>query len=180
MGISGKCDFQDTCEIFGAQKILQDYKVYAADNTIVPLAMKTEKDLVAYYPYLTTLMTFDKEKGGVIHLSRQSFIDTEEREWLEMRLKTDIRYWKRCKRKQERFDEKECLKQLSIFSDPNTDEKIVKRIKEAGDKATIDGIIHDAVHDRMRSEWLKLMVDAGWDEQSARHWIYGFWRSDAY
>lgn len=175
MGLSGKCDFQDTCEIFGAQTILEKYKVYAAGNGIVPLAMNSEKDLVAYYPYLVAVMVSDKGRGGEIHLSRQSFIDAEEREWLEWRLKCGIRYWKRCKRKQERFDEKECLEQIIFFSETETDKKIVERIKTDGDKATVNGL-HDATHDRMRAEWLKLMVDAGWDEMEAKHWIYGNWR----
>ena len=84
MGVSSKCDFGDTCSMFNTpQEILEKYKVYAYDNDIVPLKMETEKDLIAYYPYLVTLMCCNKEEGGIIHLSHESYIDSEEREHME-------------------------------------------------------------------------------------------------
>ena len=178
MGISGKCDFEDTCSMFNTpQEILEKYQVYAYDNDIVPLKMETEKDLIAYYPYLVTLMCCNKEEGGIIHLSHESYIDSEEREHMEYKLNEIKRYYRKCKRKKQPFDKDEALKLLSWYGSKPKDYEIaiVDRVAELGENATVEDL-HDKIHDHMRKEWLDLMIKAGWDKRVAYKWVYGWLR----
>ena len=171
MGISGKCDFEDTCVMY--DNILDKYKIYAYGNEIIPLEMKSKKDLVAYYPYIVSLMVHDG-----IHLSKQSFIDSEEQENMQWRLDKLIKYYKKCKRKKIEFDKNEALKEICWI---NVDEpepyeiELVDRVAEYGVNATIDNL-HDSMHDMMRNEWYALMLDNGRDEDRAYRWVYGWQR----
>lgn len=175
--ISGKSDFQDWCEMHNTpDEIINKYNIYCGDN-IVPLKIESKKDLVAYYPYLTTLIVFDKETGGKVYLSHDSFIDREERERLQWKLDEIKKYRRKCRRKKVPFNKDEAIKLISPFY--NTDApyllEIVDRVMKNGDKATIDGI-HDPFHERMREKWFDIMVSNGWDEKTAYIWVYGFKR----
>lgn len=170
MSIAGKCCFQDTVEIFGAENILNNYNVYIGDN-ILPLRMETEKDLIPYYPYLESLIYSDKETGGIIRLHEKSFIDEEEEESLEICLEIIKRYWKSCKRKKEQFDKEEALKRACIFSQEIHHIELVNRVEKFGDKANIKGI-HDPYHEKLREELYNLMIKYGWNENQAYYWIY--------
>lgn len=174
MGISGKCGFQETVEIYGAQNILDKYKVYAANNEIIPLKMESEKDLVAYYTYGTPFMSGGKD-GGVIMLSSESYIDTEEREDLQWNLKELQKYYKKCKRNKISFDKEEALKKITLFWPPEDYQiELVDRVAEKGNKATIEGL-HTQWHDSRRKEWFDLMVDKyDWDKNRAYRWVYGW------
>lgn len=178
MGISGKSDFQDICEMhYTPEEILKNYKVYAYNNTIVPLQMISKKDLVAYYPYIVAIMAKD-DSGGVIHLSEKSYIDTSEEERLNWDLETLVRYWKKCKRNHKEFDKNEALKRIVWPTDDIPEDyeiELVERVAEYGAKATIDDL-HDSYHDGMRNEWYQLMIDAGWNKQQAYRWVYGWKR----
>lgn len=178
MGISGKSDFQDICEMHHTpEQILKNYKVYAYNNTLVPLQMISKKDLVAYYPYIVTIMGKFKD-DGVIWLSEKSYIDTSEEKKLNLDLETLIRYWKKCKRNHKEFDKNEALKMIVWPTDDIPEDyeiELVDRVAEYGAKATIDDL-HDSYHDRMRNEWYQLMIDAGWNKQQAYKWVYGWKR----
>lgn len=179
MGLSGKSDFQDIVEMhYSAEKILSKYKIYASIKDIIPLKIETKKDLVAYYPYLVSTMSSNKEEGGVIRLSQKSYINMEEEESLTYKLNNLIKYYKKCKRKKIPFDKNEALKKINLFSEdyPRQYEiDLVNRVAEFGTKATIENI-HDPMHDRMRKEWFDLMVESGWDEDIAYRWIFGWSR----
>lgn len=179
MGISGKADFEDVCTMHhSAEEILSKYEIYASINDIIPLKIQTEKDLVAYYPYLVAAMYSSKEDGGTIRLTSKSYIDIEEEEHLTWRLNDLIRYYKKCKRKKIPFDKNEALKKINLFSEdyPRQYEiDLVNRVAEFGTKATIENI-HDPMHDRMRKEWFDLMVESGWNEDIAYRWIFGWSR----
>lgn len=175
MSISGKCDFGDTCEIFGINNIIKNYDVYVYPNDIIPLKITSEKDLIAYYPYLVSLMCKDKNSGTII-LSEKSFIDSEEKDWLTIIMNNVIKYYKKCKRKKVDFDKQEAIKLIvwPINDEPEDYQiEIVNRVAKYGDKATLDGL-HDRIHERMRDEWYQMMVDAGWDKNKAHIWVYGF------
>lgn len=178
MGISSKSDFQDWCEMHNTpEEILEEYKVYAYGNDIVPLRMESKKDLVAYYPYIVTVMAKNKD-SGVIHLSEKSYIDTSEEEKLNWDLKALIRYWKKCKKNHDVFDKNEALKKIVWPIDDTPEDyeiELVERVAEYGAKAIIDDL-HDSYHDRMRNEWYQLMIDAGWSKQEAYKWVYGWKR----
>lgn len=176
--ISGKCDFSDTVELYGADKILSGYKIYAAHNDVIPLKFEKPADLIAYYPYIVGMMYGDNKKGcGIIHLSERSYIDIEEEENMKWRLDTVKRIWRRCKRKKVPFDRTAAEKELCLFNEPMSGYKkeIIDRVEKLGDKATIEDI-HDEWHDRMRKEWYELMVTNGWDEVAAYRWVFGWKR----
>lgn len=175
MGISGKCDFEDTCSIYGTKEILDKYNIFISGHEVVPLKMESEKDLVAYYPYLVTTMCGCKE-GGVIILSNESFIDREERERIESNLDTLKKYNRKCKRNKKEFDKEEALKKICWL--PSAESyliELINRVAEKGEKATIDGL-HDNMHEYMRKQWFDAMVAHGWNEDSAYRWVYGFSR----
>lgn len=178
MGLSGKCDFEDTVSIYGVDNILNKYNVYASDNEIVPLKMESKKDLVAYYPYLVGLMTSDKETGGIIRLSKESYIDTEEKERFGWKLESLKRYWRSCKRNKVPFSKDEAAKKIVFFGDGKPEpheQELIDRVAEHGEKATAEDL-HDPWYDRMRGEWYQLMLDAGWGEDQAYRWVYGWKR----
>lgn len=178
MGISGKCDFQDTVEIHGVDKILSDYKIYAAGNDIIPLKFEKPADLIAYYPYLVAMMYSNNQDGyGEIHLSERSYIDIAEEENMKWRMDTVKRIWRRCKRKKVPFDRAAAEKALCTFREPlsNYKKEIIDRVEKLGDKATIEDI-HDEWHDKMREEWYELMITNGWDEVVAYRWVFGWKR----
>ena len=178
MGICGKSDFQDLCEMhYTPAEIIEKYKIYAAGNDIVPLKMESEKDLVAYYTYLISSM-FGSKDGGHIHLMGKSFIDLEEEEQLTLEMDAVKKYYRSCKRNKKPFDRDEALRRIVFPIDckpKKHEEEIVDRVAKLGEKATIEDI-HDPWHDRMRGEWYKLMIDRGWDENEAYKWVYGFRR----
>ena len=114
---SGRCDLGDTCDIFGIDKIISKYKIYTYGN-ILPLKIEKPSDLIPYYPYIVTMMTSSKEGGGVIHLSKESFVDEEEREHLGWDLDHIKKYWRKCKRDKKEFDEKEALDMICFLFSP--------------------------------------------------------------
>lgn len=158
------------------EEILEKYQVYAYGNDIVPLRMESKKDLVAYYPYLTTMVYSNKEEGGRIHLSDKSYIDIEEEERLNRKINDLKKYYKKCKRNKEEFDKNKALELICWLEEPKPYHiELVNRVAEFGNKATIENI-HDPFHDRMREEWYQLMLDNGWGEQRAYRWVYGWQR----
>ena len=169
---SGKADFCDTIDIFGVNEIINKYKIYAP-NQILPLEVNEPKDLIPYYPFLTSSMSSNKETRGVIYLTSESYIDTEEREHLTWTLDNLIRIWRRCKRKKIPFDKEEALAQTTLFTPREHEEEIADRVAKFGDKATIDGI-HLKLHDRYRQDLYEEMIKNGWDESRSYIWCFGF------
>ena len=177
MGLCGRSDFEDICSMhYKPEEILEKYQVYADANAIIPLKMESEKDLVAYYPFLVTLMYSNKEEGGCIRLSPECYIDFEERERIQWRYDEVLKYYKKCKRKKEEFDKNHALMLICWHEEPESYQiELVNRIAELGAKATIDDL-HDEMHDRMRKQWFELMVENGWNENTAYRWVYGWKR----
>ena len=165
-------DFGDTVEIFGVEKILSKYQIYLY-NSIVPLKMESKRELLPFYPYLIGMMYSNREEGGVIRLSSESYIDTQEKEWLGWTLRDAQKYWRQCKRKKIPFDVDECLKKISFFEPRDYDRQIVEQVKEFGKKATIDGI-HTQYHDRCREKLYEDMIASGWEDSAAYPWCFGW------
>lgn len=175
MGLCGKCDFQDTVDIFGADKIIKKYKIYIGDE-FLPLRVESEKDLVPYYPYLISIMASEKDKGGVIRLHNKSFIDEEEEEHLGWYLRDAKKYWRKCKRKHQEFDESVAYDKINIFGVERPYlREIIRRVAKYGNNAIVNDL-HDTFHDRMRNEWYQLMIEAGWPEEESYIWVYGWSR----
>ena len=172
---SGKSDLADTCDIFGIDEIISKYKIYAHGN-ILPLKIEKPSDIVPYYPYLTASMSSSKEDGGVIYLSSQSYVDEEETRHLQLYLDLVKKYWRKCKRNKMPFDEDEALKKICWMTPKDYEKEIVRRVKEQGEKATIDGI-HYPMSDYYRNELYKEMIANGWDDFKAYQWCFGWERA---
>lgn len=176
MSISGKSDFEDFCCMHHTpEEIINKYKIYHGWD-ILPLKIETEKDLIARYPFLVKMSASDKN-GGIVRLSEKSYIDMAEEEHFTYMLETLKRYYRSCKRNKKQFDKEEALRRIVFPSDDRPEKheiELVERVAEFGEKATIEGV-HDPVHDRMRDEWYNMMIEAGWNEIEAYHWVYG-WR----
>lgn len=176
--ISGKSDFEDFCEMHHSiEEVLSKYKIFAYGNELVPLNMKSKKELVVYYPWLVGLMSSNKETGGVVHLSSENYLDIEEEQRIQNDYDEVLRYYKKCKRKKEKFDKNAALELIDYPWGNQEPYKIelINRISEMGAKASIDGL-HTKSHDACRKEWYDLMVEEGWDENQAYCWVYGWKR----
>ena len=171
---SGKSDLFDTIKIYGVDNIIAKYNIYSYQD-IIPLKIEKSADLIPYYPYIVSMMYSNKEEGGTIILPPRSFVDAEEKEILTLKLDNAKKYFKQCKRKKEEFDENECIKCVAFFEPSEHEREIVKRVKEQGEKATIEGI-HTPMHDRMRQELYDEMVNNGWNEDKAYRWCFGWQR----
>lgn len=153
---SGKCDCYDTLiaiHNYTEDDLKNKVKIYVGNNT-EPLHIESYKDLIPYYPYLISFAMFSKGKS-VVHLSSESFVDSEERESLYFRLKELIKIYNHCKRKKTEFSVNDAVKEV-CYGDWNSDIicELAKRVKENGKKATIDGL-----HLKLYELYRKTLVD---------------------
>ena len=86
------------------------------------------------------------------------------------------RYWRRCKRHKEPYDEDEAARRISFLYEPDDVEReIARRVGEKGGKATIDGL-RDCMHEYYRKKLLYEMVRLGWNKRRAKFWIWKDWK----
>lgn len=157
---SGKCDWFDVLEIHGytIEELQNNVIIYVGKNS-EPLHVEKISDMIPYYPYLVGSACFDnKERKAIIHLSSESFVDREERENLEWRLKDLLRIYNRCKRKKIEFDIDDAVKEIT-WNGWNEEpyKELANRVKEKGKKASVDGI-HLRMHERYRQELVEEML----------------------
>lgn len=182
MSIVGKYDFQDCVEMSAGVDFINNCKIYAYGNDVIPLNFEKPEDLIAYYTYpigiSTVLKREDGSRVGVIHLGSQSFIDTFEKESLGRMLRNVQIIYRRCKRKKVTFDEEAARKAVRSHPDDPLEDyefEIIDRVKKYGDKATTDDL-HIPYYDKMRDKWYQLMIKNEWDEEIAYKWVYGWKR----
>lgn len=177
---SGKCDFYDSVvaihcdgDINKLEKYLGNTDIYilGLDDRYHKVKCETEKDAVKYYPYIIGIMVHNGEEGrNKIILSSDSFIDKEEKEWLEWKIEDVFKYWRKCKRKKELFTAEKFLNQ-DCFGYGETMEKVANRIAEYGKKADFKDI-HDSTHEYFRKIWYEEMIRVGYAPHKAFDWIY--------
>ena len=161
---SGKCDVYDSLigiNRYTEEELKNNVKIYVGNNT-EPLHIEKISDLIPYYPYLIAVGCYDNvERKSVIHLSSESFVDREERESIEWRLKDLIRIYNRCKRKKIEFDVEDAVKQIT-WNGWNEEpyRELANRVKENGKKAAVDGI-HLKMHEIYRKELVDEMLENG-------------------
>lgn len=81
---SGKCDFKDTIEIYGEDKILNNYKTYLRLNKKnVLLDFKAGKDMMPFYPHIVGSMA-SSDGHGTIYLSQYPYPYEEEQKYWNM------------------------------------------------------------------------------------------------
>lgn len=118
------------------------------------------KDLIPYYPYLISFASCDNtdSRNSVVCLTSESFVDREERENLEFKLKEILRIYNRCKRKKIEFNVDDVVEQVCWMGwNKVAVAELANRVKEKGKKATIDGI-HLTMHERYRQELVDEMI----------------------
>ena len=81
--------------IHNPQEIVEKSKIYLGDARVM---IKEEKDLIPYYTHLVASAYYNKENGNVINLSRDSFINSEEREFLSWRIRDVISTFRKAKK----------------------------------------------------------------------------------
>lgn len=172
---SGKCDFYDYLDEKRINNIIEGtLKVYAAGH-IVPLHITSEKDLVPYYPYLVTMAGYYNNQGR-IHLSSSSFVDEEEQERLNWKLKYTLRYYNRCKRNHVPYNTEEAALHTGGYFVSDIDYSIADRVAEYGKKANTEGL-HLSMHQYYRKELYEEMIANGWPETTAWYWVYKEYKS---
>lgn len=123
------------------------------------------KDLIPLYPHLISFAGIDNadSRNSVVCLSSESFVDREERESLEWRLKELIKIYNRCKRKKIEFDVEAAVKEITWNGwNEEIHRELAERVKKNGKKATIDGI-HLKMHECYRRELVEEMLRHGID-----------------
>lgn len=178
---SGKCDFYDHLwisaeteeeafnkfngtKLYIIQPLPDDFSWEEANqkNINIPetyykrIKYSSIKDLIPFYPYIISMAFHNKNPyESMVCLSSESFVDKEERESLEWRLKNLLTIYNRCKRKKIEFDAEKALKEI-VWNGWNEESyrELANRVKENGKKATIDGI-----HLKMHEYYRKMLAD---------------------
>lgn len=158
---SGKSDWCDTLEMYNytLEEIQNNIKIYVGNNP-EPLHVEKMSDLIVYYPYIISSAYYynDIERKAVIRLSSESFVDREERECLEWRLKHLLRIYNRCKRKKTEFNVEEAVREVAWGGwNAKAYRELANRVKENGKKTTIDGI-HLKMHEYYRQQLVEEMI----------------------
>ena len=171
---SGRCDCFDV--LMGIREItdFSKVKVYIGQE-LVPLRIDSYKDLVPYFPYLVVTQTGDGKGNMIVRLSIKSCVDTEEAELLLIELNHIKKYYRKCKREKTEYIEEEALRRISWMDGSEYLKELVKRVKEYGEKATIDEI-HIPSYERDRQNLYEEMLRVGWTEDQAYRWCFGWGR----
>ena len=162
---SGKCDLADSLEIhnYTLEELQDNVLIYVGENT-EPLHIEKMSDLIPFYPYIIgSSYHNNKERKAVIHLSSESYVDREEREILEFRLKDLLRIYNRCRRKKIEFDIDKAVDEVSWLGwNYEVYREIAERVELYGKKATVDGI-RLKMHEIYRRELAEEMIKNGLD-----------------
>lgn len=81
--------------IHNPQEFVEKSEIYLGDARVM---IKEEKDLIPYYTHLVASACYAKENGNTIHLSRDSFINSEEREFLSWKIRDIISMFRKAKK----------------------------------------------------------------------------------
>jgi hypothetical protein len=161
---SGKCDVFDSLIAINGytdEELKNNVNIYIGDVK-TPLKIENQQSLIPYYAHLVCGSLHDnKERKASIYITKESFVDREERENLEWRLEKLLTIYNRCKRKKIEFDVEEALKEI-VWNGWNEEpyRKLANRVKEHGKKATVDGI-HLRMHEHYRRDLVDEMIKNG-------------------
>ena len=124
------------------------------------------KDLVPYYPHLVSMAHYDNKnpRNSLVIISPKSYVDENEKDFLEWYLKDLLKIYRRCKRKKIEFNVDDAVKEV-CWHDYNKEEivELANRVKEKGKKATIDGIHLPFNEKYYRQELVNEMLKYGLD-----------------
>lgn len=158
---SGKCDFADHISICGLDSTLKS-DIYIGSKSH-KLNVHGYKDLIPYLAHIIGISAYDNVIGnGVIILSSKSYVDEQEEDSLNFKLKHVLRYYNKCKRKKIEFNKEECLEKMVggyhwYSNERDIYSELIDRVVEKGKKATIDGL-HLSMADYYRKQLVKEML----------------------
>lgn len=132
---TGKSDFADWCEMHNTpSEIVKKADIYLGPAKV---EIKDEKDLIPYYTNLTAIIAQNHElkKPQTIHLSKESFIDEEEREFISWRVEECIKLARKAKKEKVAFTYEWAKPELDKVTLTHCDDvafkQIIARINEA-------------------------------------------------
>ena len=171
----GKCDLWDSVQIHGEDYFLNDCKIYIGRN-IVPLKIESVKDLLPYAAYLVATACHSKEKGGVVRITTESYVDREEREILTWHFDDLKKIHRRCRRLKIPFNKEEALKECKWWVRDNEEnfDLMFAAIEKDGQRAELPEDCHTYMGEYYRKELYDAMIEAGWREFETLEWVYGF------
>lgn len=140
------------------EELQNNVKIYVGYDNPEPLHIEKMEDLIPFYPHIIGSASYNNvERKAIIHLSSESWVDYEERDSLEFKLKKLLTIYNRCKRKKIEFNVDEAVKEVT-WNGWNEEpyRELANRVKENGKKATIDGI-HLKMHEHYRKELVEEM-----------------------
>lgn len=165
---SGKCDFYDMLSIHSNSndwdtmydhfagtrlfKTLPDghynnqFKDFFLHNT-EEIIYNSALDLAPYFTYLVALSGVMRSdpKHSIVVISKESFVYTEERQYLSWILKDCIRYYNRCKKNHVPFVVEDCTKNIAMHENQQLITEIANRVCKYGLGANIEDL-HDQIH----------------------------------
>ena len=92
---SGKCDFADTISIYGIDFIIKNCKIFQNNKEL----KLNKHSIIKYFPYLVSSMGMNKYSGGIINLTSESYVDSQNKE----RIKWYLEDLQRIKKGEESF-----------------------------------------------------------------------------
>lgn len=178
--------------IHNPQEFIEKSKIYLGDARVM---IEEEKDLIPYYTHLVAMSSYNKEIGNVIHLSRDSFINSEEREFLSWKIRDVITTFRKAKKEKVEvtLDYLKAQKYYWGHSEDIIYLAIIDKIKNNMDLIKVHlpkdyrecnyfisewlipnyfNDIHDSMHNRYREEFVKFAHENGYrnfDEDGIYH-----------
>ncbi len=140
------------------------------------LDIHTPKDLIPYYPYLICIGSWGKNDRAHLEISSESFVDREEKEFIQWRIDDILKYYRKCKRTKKEFDKEEAYK-LCAWHDEEWIYNLIDKIVENNFKYDAESAVYDGIFipsfDNYRKSLAEKMIEAGYSEFDALTWCYG-------
>lgn len=181
---TGKCDFYDEVKMFSDsdEEFCRISKVYI-DKALIDTSAPFK--LIPYYTHIVSSMSSSKD-NKIIFLTRESWLDIEEREWNSTKIYHCIMWARKAKKNNEQFDFAFCSRQKDWFGDSSNNavmKAIIKVINENSDIVKTHlpkdyrealrfiedylchkyfSSIHDCTHNRMREMFVEYCQTQGY------------------
>lgn len=177
----GKCDCYDhffmrsgTIEDVEAEIKRTNFYIFTENGRRHKLDIHSIKDLAPYYPYLIAMGSWWNKEHGTIVFSSESFVDREEREFMEWDLRDALAEYKKCKRKKIPFDPDAYYDKISSYWSHSYTREIIDRVARDGLKANLDGLHSDFKDKYERSELARELKKLGHDTHFINEWVFGY------
>lgn len=172
---SGKCDVYDTLIMIGncTDEKLANARFYirTQDGRRHKIDITSFYDLIPYFPYLVCVHAHS-EGSDYVELSSESFVDREEWEIMEWKLRDIKNAYRKLKRNKQEITVEKLYEQAAFFY--RKDDilyKIAERFLENKSNTDLSGI-HNVFHEYYRTELADVMIANGYSEFEALTWCF--------